>query len=82
MMSIVIALYVACLITECVMLIVYRVNTELSLKVTLISKFVYCFGFVGLAGGLMLPAPVVKDKVNSGQFVYSEDVDDEIDLVL
>ena len=82
MMSIVIALYVACLITECVMLIVYRVNNELSLKVTLISKLVYCFGFVGTAIGFMLPAPTVEEEVKSGEFVYSEDVDDEIDLVM
>ena len=82
MMSVVIALYVACLIMECVMLIVYRVNIDISLKVTLISRFVYCFGFVGTAIGFMLPAPDIKEETKAGRFVYSEDVDDEIDFVM
>ena len=82
MMSAVIALYVACLVMECVLLIKYRVNIELTLKVTLLSRFVYCFGFVGTAICSMLPAPKVEEEAKSGQFVYSEDVDDEIDFVM
>ena len=86
LMSVVIVMYVVCLIMECVMLIIYRINIDLSMKVTLISRFVYCLGFVGLAGGLMLPAPMLEGdeeyKDKQGDFIYSEDDDDEIDLVL
>ena len=82
LMSAVIALYVACLVMECVLLIKYRVNINLSLKVTLISRFVYCFGFVGTAVSLMLPAPKAEEEAKSGEFIYSEDEEDEIDLIL
>lgn len=84
LLSIVIAIYIACLVMECIMLIKYRINIDVSLKVTLATRFVYCFGFVGTAVGLMLPAldPDEEYKRKEGDFIYSEEEDDEFDLVL
>lgn len=87
MMSIVIVLFVAAFVMECIMLIKYRINIDLkNLKVTLLSRAAYCFGFVGTAIGFMLPAPFIDDddeyKKKQGDFVYSEDVEDEIDLIM
>lgn len=82
LMSIVIVLFVACLIMESVMLIKYRVNIDIRLKYTLLSRFAYCAGFVGMAIGFMLPARKEEAEAKEGEFIYSEDVDDEIDMVM
>ena len=86
MMSIVIVLFVACFVMECIMMIAYHVNYEFSLKVALLSRAAYCFGFIGTAVGFMLPAPFIEEdeeyKKKEGDFIYSEDVEDEIDLIM
>lgn len=87
LMSIVIVLYVAAFAMECVLIIKYRVNIDLDRRLfTLLSRAAYCAGFVGTAIGFMLPAPYIDDDENykqkRGEFVYSEDVEDEIDLIM
>ena len=80
-MSIAIVLYALCFIAECVMLIKYRFNIDLSLLFTLISRIWYFFGFAGSAFCVILPEPRVR-KHKSGSFYYSEDDEDEVDLVM
>lgn len=82
MMSIVIGLYVACLSMESILMIVYRFNIDLSLKFTLVSRLLYCFGFVGTAVGIMMPAPKIKQEHKPGRYIYSDDDEEEIDLVI
>ena len=82
-LSIIIALfYVACLVMELIMITKYRANIDTSFKLTVLSRFLYCFGFGGTALCLMLPALMVEVQHKTGEFVYSEDNDDEIDLVM
>lgn len=59
MVPVVIALYVLSFIAECVMLIGYRINIDFSLKLTLISRLLYCVSFVGTAVSLMLKALII-----------------------
>ena len=61
LMSFVIVLYVACLIMECVLLMKYRMNIDLSRKFTVISRFLYCIGFVSMAVNFMLPVQELED---------------------
>ena len=84
LMSVAIALYVLCFIAECVMLIKYRFNIDLSLTFTLISRIWYFLGFAGTAFCFILPVPKRERKHRSGQFIYSDEEDggDEIDLVI
>ncbi|MEE0840983.1 MAG: hypothetical protein U0L72_10655 [Acutalibacteraceae bacterium] len=63
-MSFVIVLYVACLIMECVLLMKYRMNIDLSRKFTVISRFLYCIGFVSIAVNFMLPVQKLEDTDN------------------
>lgn len=76
------AFYLACLIMELVLITKYHENIELSMKLTLLSRFLYFFGFGGTAICLMLPALLVEVQHKIGEFVYSEEDDDEIDLVM
>ncbi len=64
LMSVVIALFVACLVMELVLMLKYGLNIELKLRYTLLSRFFYCFGFVGMAVGFMIPSPVPKNTAN------------------
>ena len=59
-MSVVIALSVITLILESVLLIKFRVNIELSLKLTLLSKLVFCLAFVSMSIGFTLPLPLTE----------------------
>ena len=81
-MSVVIALYVICFVLECIMIIKYRINIDLSRKYTLLSRALYCAAFVGTAVGFMLPHLLIREIKRPGEFIYSEDVEDEIDLIL
>lgn len=79
---IVAALYLACLVMELIMLLKYRANIDLGLKLTALSRFLYFFGFAGTAVCLMLPALLVEVQHKTGEFVFSEEDDDDIDLIL
>lgn len=82
-LSIIIAVfYLACLVMELIMISKYHANIDTSAKLTVISRFLYCFGFGGTALCLMLPALMVEVQHKPGEFIYSEDNDDEIDLVM
>lgn len=61
MMSVVILLYVSCLVIDCVLILKYHVNIDLSLKFTLLSRFLYFAGYVGIAVNFMLPVQAIKD---------------------
>ncbi|MBQ6413201.1 MAG: hypothetical protein IJI19_06975 [Ruminococcus sp.] len=61
LMTVVIALYAACFVMECVMILRYRLNIDFSTKATLLSRVCYLVGYVGTAVGLMLPSPVIAD---------------------
>lgn len=65
LMSLVILLYLSCLIMECVLLIKYGWNIDLSLKYTLVSRFVYFLGFSGIAVNCMIPVPQFSSE-NTG----------------
>ena len=76
------ALYLACLVMELIMLLKYRANIDLGLKLTALSRFLYFFGFAGTAICLMLPALLVEVEHKTGEFVFSEEDDDDIDLII
>lgn len=76
------ALYLACLVMELIMLLKYRANIDLGLTLTALSRFFYFFGFAGTAVCLMLPALLVEVEHKTGEFVFSEEDDDDIDLIL
>ena len=85
LMTIAIVLFTLHFILECVLMIKYRMNIEQSLKLTLVSRVLYYFGFAGTACCFMLPAPKRKRKEpKAGRFIYSdkEDGEDDIDLVI
>ena len=79
---IIVALFLACLIMELVLITKYQVNIDTSRKLTILSRFLYFFGYAGTAICLMLPALLVEVQHKPGEFVYSEEDDDEIDLVM
>ena len=82
-LSLIIALFFfACLIMELVLIVKYRANIDSSRKLTFLSRFLYFFGFGGTAICLMLPALLVEVQHKTGEFVFSEEDDDDIDLVL
>lgn len=64
LMSVVIALHVLCFILECVLIMKYGMNIDFSRKFTLLSKLLYCSGFVSLAVGFMLPVQEITDPDN------------------
>jgi hypothetical protein len=61
LMSVVIVLFVLCFIFECVLILKYGMNIDLSRKYTLISRALYCSGFVSIAVGFMLPVREIED---------------------
>ena len=74
--------YLACLIMELILIVKYHENIELKAKLTFLSRFLYFFGFAGTAICLMLPALLVEVDHKTGEFVFSEEDDDDIDLIL
>lgn len=76
------AFFLACLIMELIVITKYGANIDASRKLTILSRFLYFFGFGGTAICLMLPALMVEVQHKPGEFVYSEEDDDEIDLVM
>ncbi len=56
LMSVVIVLFVSCLLMECVLMLKFRVNIEHGLGLKLLSRIAYCMGFVGTAVGFMIPS--------------------------
>ena len=80
LMTVAIVMFAAVLVLECILMLKYGMNIEISLKVTLVSRVMF---FLGIACSLMLPAPDKKpSEPQEGQYVYSDDNEDEIDLVL
>lgn len=68
MMYVVIFLFVSCLIMEIVLILVYNTNITFNMKTTLISRFLYCFAFVGMAVGFMLRNK--KGKLPEVDYIY------------
>lgn len=73
LMTFVIILYVAVLIMECVLILKYRVNIDLSGKYTVLGRLLYCAGFVGMAVSFMLPIEVFSPSVEMMNQVSDED---------
>jgi hypothetical protein len=82
MMIVAIVFYVLIFIMECVLMIGYRMNIDLNLKLSLLSRVLFLTGFVGTAVCLMLPDPKRVREEKTGQFLYSEDDEDEIEVVI
>lgn len=82
LMSVVIVLFIACFVMDCVLLLKYHATIELSLKLTLISRALYLIGFAGTAISFQFPEsqPVAEER--KGNYIYSDDNEDEVDLVI
>lgn len=76
LMFFVIALYVSTLLMECVMIIKYRVNIDLSGLSTVISRFIYFFGFVSTAVSFMLPSTKVQSSTE--QYINKKQIDEDV----
>ena len=76
LMAFVIVLYVSVLIMECVLIMNYRVNIDLTRKYTVIGRLLYCFGFVGMAAGFMLPSS--RGKSSTEEYINKEQSDAEV----
>lgn len=74
LMSLVIVLYVACFVMECVLLMKYRMNIDLSRKFTVISRLLYCLSFVGIAVNFMLPV----QEIEAPDDLMDQPTDDEL----
>lgn len=57
LMSLVILLYLSCFGMECVLRMHYRLNIDLNVRATVLSRFLYFLGFAGIAVSYMLPVP-------------------------
>ena len=73
-MAFVIVLYVACFVIECVLLMKYRMNIDLSRRFTVISRFFYCLSFVGMAVNFMLPV----QEIEAPDDLMDQPTDDDI----
>ena len=60
---------------ECVLLMKYRMNIDLSRKFTVISRFLYFIGFAGIAVNFMLPVHKVS---KSNDFMNQPPEDDDL----
>ena len=60
-------------ILEYVLILKYRVNIDLSVKYTMLSRLLYCFGFVGMAVSFMLPIKGYSPSVKRMNQVSDED---------
>ena len=56
LMSVVVALYVVCLISDCFLRIQYHLSVDLNLSLALISRVLFFLGFAGTAVGFMIPS--------------------------
>ena len=81
LMSIVILLFVANFVIECVLLIQYHINIDIRTRYTLMSRVFYCLGFVGTAFGFLLPIPKERRHGRS-HHSYSENDDGEVDFLV
>ena len=79
MMSFVIVLFVLCLMMELVMMLKFGESITYSLKSTVISRFLYCFGFVGIAVGFMLPPSRIEDETE--EYINKEQADADIMVI-
>ena len=75
-----IALYVLCLIMECVMILNYNLNIDSSIELTLLSRFLYCIGFVSIAVSFMIPVSEIDDALNP--YINPENDVNDLDLVM
>ena len=82
LMSVVIVLFVVCFVMDCVLLLKYHANIELSLKLTLASRALYLVGFAGTAFSFQFPEPQPVLEERKGNYIYSDDSEDEVDLVI
>ena len=83
LMSIAIVLFLLVFIFECILMLKYRLYIEISLKLTFISRALYFLGFAGSALSLMLPAPKkAPEESEERQYIYADDNEEEIDLIL
>lgn len=57
LLTMVIVMFMLRLLIDCLLVIKYRVHIDLSAKATLLSRFLYCFAFVGTALGFFLSLP-------------------------
>ena len=80
MMSVVIVLFVLCLIMELVMMLRFGESITYSLSTTIISRFLYCFGFAGIAVGFMLPSTTVEED-DLEEYVNKEQADADIMVI-
>ena len=58
------------------MIIKYRVNIDLSGLSTVISRFIYFFGFVGTAVSFMLPSTKVQSSTE--QYINKKQIDEDV----
>lgn len=82
LMSVVIVLFIACFVMDCVLLLKYHATIELSLKLTLISRVLYLIGFAGTAISFQFPESLPVAEERKGNYIYSDDNEDEVDLVI
>lgn len=82
LMTIVIVLFVACFVMECVLLLKYHVNIDQKLSLTLGSRVLFFIGFAGTAFSFLLPEPHREHKARPGEYIYSDDDEGEIDLII
>ena len=82
MMPIVIVLFVACFVMECVLMIKYHVNIDLRTRYSLIARLLYYGGFIGTAFSMLMPAQIPEEKRSEAELVSLEEDNDEIDLVM
>ena len=82
-MIIVIAIYALTFVLECILMIAYRMNIDLRLRYSLPSRVLYLVGFAGTAFAFMLPAPKREPKKKkTGEFLYADDDDEEVELIM
>ena len=82
LMTIVIVLFVACFVMECVMLLKYHANIDQKLSLTLGSRVLFFIGFAGTAFSFLLPEPHREHKARPGEYIYSDDEEGEVDLII
>ena len=82
LMFVVIVLFVACFVMDCVLLLKYHATIELSLKLTLGSRVLYLIGFAGTAFSFQFPEPQPVVEERKGNYIYSDDNEEEVDLVI
>ena len=82
LMTVAIVIFAACFIIDCVLALKYGVNIEGPLMPYLLSRLLFRLGFIGTAVSFLLPVPKRESEVRAGRFLYSEDDEDEVDLII